>query len=254
MLCFDLETRPHSATVWGKFDQNIIWWERFGGIISIAWKWHDEKKTHVRAISDYPGYKVGKEDDKELLKEFCKVTEDADIFIYQNGDRFDLTTLNARLVFHRLPPLRPRQTIDTLKKFRKHFRFPANNLDDVCEYLTVGRKLRTDKNLWKDCLNPNIPEKQRMSAWRKMKLYNAHDVELTEEVCKLILPYTDGSPNYNVYNNTIVRCTNVMCGGTRLVKRGARRTATGTVQTYQCSDCGKYSSGPSESAHVLRRG
>ncbi len=253
MLTFDIETRPHTGAVWGKWEQNVIWWESYGGIISIAWKWSDEKRTHVRGLPDYPGYKVGKEDDKPLLEEFCTLAEEADVFIYQNGDRFDLTTINARLIFHRMTPMRPRQTIDTLKIFRKYFKFPANNLDEVCEYLGIGRKVRTDKNLWKDCLNKSLDEKVRMRAWAYMKKYNSHDVELTEEVCKLVLPFAtpqiNGQVNKNVYEQTIVRCPNAMCGSTKLIKRGMRRTATGQRQAFQCQVCGRYASGPHESAH-----
>ncbi len=249
MLTFDIETRPHVGAVWGKYEQDIIWWERYGGIIAIGWKWNDEKHGHVRGLPDYPGYRVGKEDDKKLLIEFCKVAEEADIFIYQNGDRFDLPYINARLLFHKLPPLRPRQTIDTLKMFRK-MKFPANNLDEVCGYLGIGRKVRTDKNLWKDCLDPSLPVEERMRAWRHMTKYCLHDVELTEDVCKRILPYSNQTPNVNVYNRTIIRCVNPMCGGGNLIKRGPRRTATGEIQTYQCVSCGKYSQSKSEKVHT----
>lgn len=253
MLTWDSETRPHEGTTWGpKYEANILWWTRYGGMISISGKYSDQKHARVFALPDYKNYRVGREDDKQMLIDFCKFAEEADVFIFQNGDRFDLPTLNARLIFHRLPPLRPRQTIDTLKVFKKYFRFPANNLDEVCEYLGIGRKLRTDKNLWKDCLNPALPEAERMRAWRYMKKYNIHDVELTEEVCKLVLPFTvhAGIPNSNVYNKTILRCTNPMCGGTALKKRGPRRLATGEVQTYQCNSCGKYSQSKREAVHA----
>lgn len=256
MLTFDIETRPHVGAIWGKWEQDVIWWERYGGVISIAWKWSDEKKAHCLSLPDYPHYEVGKEDDKQLLIDFSKLANDADVWIYQNGDRFDLPTINARLLFHRLPPLRPhgvREVIDTLKKFRRHFKFPANNLDEVCQYLGIGSKLRTDKNLWKDCLNPNLTEQQRMRAWNYMKKYNIHDVELTEEVCKRILPFTDTSPNYNVYNNTIVRCPNPFCGKSKLRFAKERHSATGTYPQFQCENCWKYTSAPHVSSNVLRK-
>ena len=249
----DIETRPHIGATWGKWEQNVIWWERYGGIISIAWKMRGEK-TKVLALTDYPNYKVGKEDDKQLLIDFCKEVDDADIFIYQNGDRFDLPMIQTRLLYHRLPPLRHRQTIDTLKIFRGNFKFPANNLDEVCEYLGLGNKLRTDKNLWKDCLNPKLPEAVRMKAWKYMKLYNKHDVDLTEEVCELVLPFTKNGVNANVYNNTLIRCPNVTCTGrASIVKRGFSHTALGKFQQYQCMGCYKYMTGEKVGDRVLRK-
>lgn len=245
MLTFDIETRPHEGATWGpKHETNILWWTRYGGIISIAWKWSDEKRAYCKALPDYSGYRVGHEDDRKLLIEFCKVAEEADVFIYQNGDKFDLRYINARLAFHRLPPLQPRQTIDTLKIFRKYFLFPANNLDEVCAYLKIGRKTRMDKTDWEDIVKLDVPEEIRMRKWRKMKQYNPQDVILTEDVCKVVLPYTHNAiPNYNVYEKTILHCTNPHCGSSKVIKRGTRRTATGEIQAYQCTVCGKYSQG-----------
>lgn len=241
ILTWDSETAPNYGAVWGKWEQNVLWWEKYGFILCIGYKWWGERHGNVLALTDYPNYKVGKENDKQLLIDFSKLVQEADIFVYQNGDRFDLPTINARLAYHRLPPLQPRQTIDTLKIFRKHFKFPANNLDEVCAYLKIGRKIRTDKNLWHDCLNPTIPEADRKRAWKHMTTYCLHDVELTEEVCTVVLPFAGIIPNSNVYNHTLIRCVNPVCGGTKLTKRGTRRTATGEIQTYQCVSCGKYS-------------
>lgn len=233
ILTFDIETSPHTGMVWQKYDTNVIWFAKYGGILSIAWKWNTEKKGHVIGLPDFK-YRAGKENDEEVLEAFSKVINEADIICYQNGDRFDLPYINARLLFHRLPPLKyfpPSQRIDTLKVFRRHFRFPANNLDEVCAYLGIGRKLKTDKDLWRECLEGN------MTAWRHMKEYNLHDVVLTEDVMKLILPFAPETPNFNVFSNTIIRCPNVACGSTRIQHRGIRYTKTSQYEDLRCYDC-----------------
>src|SRR2546422_497509 len=95
-LIFDIETSPLVAYTWGAYEQNIIEEIEESKIISIAYKWLGEAKTHVYALPDFKGYKEGKIDDFELCKLFHKVIEEADLVVAHNGKAFDCKTMNTR--------------------------------------------------------------------------------------------------------------------------------------------------------------
>ncbi|MGH7867674.1 MAG: hypothetical protein ACREP9_08610 [Candidatus Dormibacteraceae bacterium] len=70
-----------------------------------------------------------------------------------NGDYFDIPWVKGRLLFHGLPPMRPIPTIDTKALASRHFYLNSNRLDYLGQYLGVGKKIKTDYDLWLDCMN-----------------------------------------------------------------------------------------------------
>ena len=230
ILFYDIETSPLLGYTWGKYEQDVIEFERDFNIMSFAWKWADEKVVHVLALPDFKTYQKDKFDDKELVKELWKLMNEAEIIIGHNSDSFDNKKVNSRFVVHNLLPPTPYKTVDTLKVARKYFKFSSNKLDDLGNTLGLGRKIsHTGFKLWKDCLNGDT------KAWILMKRYNKQDVVLLEKVYEELKPWINNHPRVAGLFN----CPN--CGG-NLQARGFNYTRSGRKQRYQCTKCAAWTS------------
>lgn len=235
ILLFDTENAPNLGYVWGKWEQNVIDFRQNWYFLSFAYRWLGEKKTTVCALPDYPRYDAAKECDKALVKDLWRVLDEADICVAHNGDRFDLRKANARFVVHGLPPPSPHKSVDTLKLARKHFQFDSNKLDDLGQYLGVGRKLpNTGKHLWFGCMQGDP------KAWGVMRRYNAQDVELLERIYLKLRPWASNHPNLSFYTG----CGCPVCQSKRLEKSGWNYARTGKRQRMLCLGCGhRFSTG-----------
>lgn len=239
ILALDFETSPAKGYFYGTiWETNIIEVIEYEQILCVAWKWHDEKKVHVIGQDDFKGYKPGTLNDKKLVEFFAPIFEQADIVSAHNGDRFDLTVFNTRLLAHGLKPVPPVKSFDTKKISKNKFHLPSNKLDDIADFLGLGRKLSTHKGLWFGC------ENGVKSDWNYMKKYCGKDVILQDDVLTRILPFSNQVINYNVIADTLHNCSNPTCGSTHLQRRGFRMTTTVKYQRFQCMDCGTWSSKP----------
>jgi hypothetical protein len=223
----DIETAPSLGWVWSKWETNVIDFKKDWYLLSFAVKWVGEKKVKTYGLIDYPGYKKDVENDEQLVNELWKVFDEADILIGHNGDAFDIRKANTRFISHKLPPPSPYKTVDTLKIARRAFKFDSNKLDDLGRYLGIGRKLpHTGFHLWQGCMSGD-PE-----AWKKMKQYNGHDVELLEQVYYLMRAWSPTHPNVN---KSEIACPK--CGSIHTQKRGFSYTLLRQKQRYQCLTC-----------------
>lgn len=235
VLLLDIETSPIEAYVWGLFDQNIglnqvieDW-----SILSYSAKWLGENKMFY----DDTRKKSNPRDDKQLVKNLHKLMSEADILVYQNGDKFDLKKIKARVEFHKFKRLPKYQTFDTYKVAKKNFGLTSYKLEYMCEFFGLPhKKLKTKKfvgmDLWRACLNHN------KEAWNEMEAYNRRDVEALEDLYNILSPY--GTINFNIYTDEVRPTCN--CGSNRLHKRGYRITTSGKFIRYQCQDCGAWMS------------
>lgn len=239
IVFFDIETAPNLGWVWGKWEQNVIDFEQQWYVLCFSYKFLDDDKVHTVSLPDFPGFKRDKEDDKALIKKMVEVLDKADIVVAHNGDRFDLPRMNTRILFHKLKPPTPFKTVDTLKIARNKFGFSSNKLDDIGNYLGVGRKLaHTGFSLWKRCM-----EGEKL-AWKEMAAYNAQDVLLLERIYLKFRPWYTNHPNVNILSGKTGCCP--VCGSAMLQRRGYRVTRTSKFQRFQCSKCGAWASGMSE--------
>lgn len=243
VLIFDVETSPNLAFVWGKYEQDVIDFEKEWYMMSFAYKWLDEKKTRVLALPDFDGYKNDKSNDKDLVWELWRLFSEADIIIAHNGDKFDIRKSNAKFLEHSYGPPSPYKTIDTLKIARRHFALNSNKLDDLGKILEVGEKMKHPGfALWKGCMDGNRAD------WKLMKDYNKQDVILLENIYLKLRPWHPSHPNMGNYGDTEA-CPK--CGDGPLHKNGVRRTQTTQYQQYLCSNCGGYVRG-TEKIDVLK--
>lgn len=208
-------------------------------MLCVSYKWLGDKKTHVYALPDFPGYRRNKKNDSSLVSHLSKVLAEAEIVIAHNGDRFDITTTNTRMLFHGLDPLAPIKTVDTCKEARRVLKLPSNKLNDIGTYYGIGNKLpHTGTDLWLGC-----QERDEKDSWKLMREYNKQDVVLLERVYLLMRPYIR-HPNVNVATRTMGACPK--CASRNLKKNGHWYTPTSEIQKYVCRDCGSSSRGKPE--------
>lgn len=233
ILLFDIETAPNLGWVWGKWEQNVIDYEREWYILCFAAKWFEGGKIFVKALPDFEEYKHNKENDFFLVKELWKLFDRADIIIGQNSDAFDIKKVNSRFLFHGFTPPSTYATVDTVKLARKYFAFNSNKLDDLSKHLGLGEKVETGGfKLWKGCMDGD------MKSWKLMKKYNKMDVDLLEKIYLKFRPWARSHPNIGMFREGLV-CPK--CGSDNLQSRGVAINKTTKYRRLQCQNCGGWS-------------
>lgn len=249
ILLLDIETAPNLGWVWGKWEQNVIEFEKNWYIMSFAYKWADEKKVHAVSLDQFKGYNKDKSNDWNLCYLLHKKLEEADIVIAHNGDGFDFPKINARLIAHGFKPPQPYKTVDTCKVAKRYFSFDSNKLDELGKYLNVGRKIPTTGfKLWKGCMEGDS------KSWALMRKYNAQDVALLERVYLALRPWMDNHPNMGLMMDKPHTCP--VCGTAgKLQRRGFSYTRVGRKARYQCTaeECGAWSQGESVKTEIKIR-
>lgn len=238
ILLYDIETAPSIGAYFQFYKEgNIVWTEKHWHLLSFAYKWLDEKKTSILALPDFQTYKKEPENDKLLVKELWNLFNKADIIIAHHGVAFDTKKSNARFIYHGFPPPEPYKEVDTRKVAKQYFKFDSNKLDDLGDYLKIGRKLRTGGfELWRDCLKGDL------KAWDRMKKYNKQDVILLEKIYLKLRPYIRNHPNRALIENKKIACPN--CGSHKLRRQGFHYTRVNVLQKYQCLNCYSWHSSP----------
>jgi uncharacterized protein YprB with RNaseH-like and TPR domain len=240
ILVIDIETSPIMSYHWRLFDENIGIDQILedSTIISFGAKWIGDPKM---IYMDTGGRGAGKvRDDKPLMGPLWNLLNDADIVVAQNGQAFDVKRINARLIYHRMPPYSPVRQVDTLLTSKRLFKFTSNKLEWVAPHLTDVQKSKHPKfpgiELWKECLKDN-PE-----AWKEMKKYNLLDVIACEKVYLQQLPWNDRHPNVSTYDwRAELACPR--CNSHALEAEGYRVLQAGVYAQYRCQDCGSWSRG-----------
>jgi DNA polymerase elongation subunit (family B) len=233
ILLFDIETSLNRGYFFNLYQEgNIVEVESYWYMLSFAYKWLGQKKTHVMSLPDFKGYSRDKENDRALVTELHRLFGEADILIAHNGDKFDIKCSNARFIVHGLAPPSEYKSIDTLKLARKHFKFLSNRLDDLGHYLGLGRKLsHTGKALWLACM------KGDPAGWLKMCRYNKQDVNLLHAVYLKLRPFTTTHPDLNNWTRAD-GCP--ICQSLKVESHGWRPLVSGKRKRMHCNGCGHH--------------
>jgi hypothetical protein len=230
VLLFDIETAPSLGHVWEKWETNVLAFERDWYMLCWAAKWLGDRKPFTRALPDYSSFKRDKENDRELISELWNLFDQADIIVAHNI-QFDVRKTNARFAYHQLNPPSPYRTFCTLKAARKHFAFTSNKLDDLGQYLGLGRKIpHTGAHLWLGCMNGDP------KAWGKMRAYNEQDVVLLDRVYNRLAPWATSHPNLTFYTGKTDDCP--VCQSSHTKASGFAYVRTGKRQRRACLKCG----------------
>jgi len=229
ILFLDLETTPNKGYFWTLWVDGMLGHENVieqKTMLSASWAWNDEKEVHSASID----IKKPK-DDYQLTKTVIEVIAEADAVVAHNGDQFDMKWVYARAAFHRLPPPPPVIQIDTKKLAKLRFNFNSNRLDALAQFFGIGKKIKTDFDLWKECLEKNP------KALDKMVKYNKHDILLLRGVYAVLRPYVPARLNRQLFGSA-ESCS--ACGSNRIQYRGFHYTTANKYRRFQCTACGHW--------------
>lgn len=227
-MCVDIETSPCVAAIWRPGYNLTITPEQIleeNKIIMISYKWMHEDKVY-RLVWDK------NKCDKKLLIAFSKAYEKADMVVAHNGARFDLPWINARIIYHKLPPLHQVPMEDTYMIIKRLGKFNSNKLDYLGKHLDVGRKLdHAGFQLWLDVTFGKGKVYNR--AIDEMGRYCDQDVLVLEDFYRRILPYHN--PKVNVLGTSPLGC---MKCGTIMTRNGSYQLVSGaTKHQMRCLNC-----------------
>lgn len=229
-LFWDIETTPCIGYFWRPSYRTSISYDNIleqAKIICISYKWQDEDEVHTLVWD-------GK-DDKKLVKAFAKELKKSDDAVAHNGDRFDLPWVKTRFLVHGVDFPAKITTTDTLKRARGNFRFPSNRLNDIGEYLGLGKKLDTGGfGLWKDVM------KGDEKALEKMVKYCEQDVLLLEKVYHKLKNHVPVTLHEGVYNdNKKWACPS--CSSDKVYSNKKKVSPTGVIKReMKCKCCKRY--------------
>lgn len=235
----DIETAPIVGNTWGLFDQTIglNQIERDWAVLSFSFKPLGASRKDIEYKDNRD--KADPRDDYDLCFRLGQILDEYDFLIAQNGKRFDLRKIRARLIKHGFPPHSPVKVIDTLLMAKQVAAFTSNKLEYLAAELTDEPKEQHKEfpgyELWKECLAGNL------KAWQCMQRYNVRDITACEKVYLRLRPWVNDHPNVNVYHddNDVVRCK--VCGSDNVERRGYQYTNVGQYHRYRCGDCGGWS-------------
>jgi len=232
----DIETYPAKVLMYGNtYEPVIVKILEFQSILSFSYKIGDGKTKYI-GLNTIKGYKAGDRNDKKLMIEISKIMNEADYFCGQNSDDFDIKIIKERIMFHKLPPLRPDiSTLDTKKLYKQVSKLPNNKLNTISQFNGVGEKTKhTGTDLFIDCGNGDP------KAWKTNEIYNKHDVDITYADLQCVLPYVKLTKPQIVFTKNI-QCSNPLCLSHNLrVHDKKRRVVGGWKIQFQCQDCGRY--------------
>jgi hypothetical protein len=227
ILFLDLETSPINAYTWGLWQQNIAINQIVDSteVMCFGARWYGSKQVIFRSV-----HHDGKE---QMLKDLHELMEEADAVCGWNSASFDHKHIKREFLEAGMLPPSPAKDIDLMRVVKSQFRFPSNKLDYVAQKLGVGQKVKhSGFDLWIQCMAG------QEKAWREMKKYQIQDVNLLIDLYEKLKPWIKNHPNTALYEGLEEGC--VVCGSTKIQKRGIDRTQAGSYQRLQCQSCGKW--------------
>ena len=217
----------------------------FGVIICVGFKEVGKKKAEVFSYLDYDEPDLIKAE-KLLLKDVSRRLLDSDIWLTHFGTYYDITFVNTRLLYHRLPVLPPNYNhIDTWKISKNRLKLSNNRLVTIQNFLGLENEKNAIKPMmWLKALGGHKP------SIRYIVGHCRRDVEVLAETYERIKPLVLDHPNRGLVDG---RGGCGICEGGKLHKRGFHLTRTRKYQRYQCQKCGHWSKGtkPVEVFHYV---
>lgn len=201
----------------------------FGFTICIGYKFAGDRDTHCISIDQFPQFKKDHTDDRKVLEAFRNVVEEADLLVYHYGSRFDYPFLQARCLYHNLPPLPQIPAIDTWRIARNELRLSSNRLASLTNLLDIEEKTPLKGRVW-----------VRAQAGHRADIkyivdHCIQDVRVLEKVYDRIMPLRRSGSGPTISSTG---CPS--CGSHHLHRRGLVRTVKTLKQRWSCADCGHW--------------
>ena len=227
IILYDLEVSRSVVEGYGnRWDFRVIKFIRPQELMCYSWKELGEKNVHFVSRHDFKTY-------HQFVESLQKLLDSADVTIAHNGGSFDDKMANRFFVLEGLNPPKPRKTIDTKREAKRWFRFESNKLDDLGQFLGVGRKETIGYADLEDDFMSDKPSKQTIKLMRK---YNNQDIVVLEKIYMKMRPFMASHPNLGDLEQLDGVCPKCLSSDLKLEGTHARRS--GRVQSYSCNNCG----------------
>lgn len=226
ILLYDIEVSRAVVEGYGnKWEFKVIKVKRPQMLMSYSYKWLGEKQVHFRHMHGYPTY-------KDFVQSLADVLGSSQVRVAHNGINFDDKMANTFFITEgvEIPP--PYKSIDTCRVARQKLKFPSNSLNDLGEYLGVGKK---EKVTYADIEDDFMSDNPSRKSIKQMEKYNNQDVVLLENVYLKLRPLMTNHPNMAVQGDAEGCPT---CGSHNRQYRGYQFTKTGVYRSVYCKDCG----------------
>lgn len=230
ILIFDIETAPMQAFVWKRFKENISLDQTISESYMLCWsaKWLYSEEVLGDVLTPE---EAKSEDDYRIVLSLYNLINEADIIVAYNGRNFDIPYMNQRFLVYDFAPYVPVHVVDPYETAKNVFRFSSNKMDNIATQLGLQNKIKTDFNLWKNCVNG------QKEALNSMLEYNKQDVVVLEEIYCRILPWIKNHPNISNYLEDKNTC--IKCGSEDPIKLNRYfYTPSGRYELYRCRHCG----------------
>jgi len=154
VILLDVETTPIETYVWHTYKQ----WIPHTSIIepSFLLSWTAKQLFSAEVMSDVltPAEALEKNDNR-IVKSAWKVLESANVIIGHNVRKFDLRYLNTRFLMNNLKPPVISDNRHT-RSSKEKLSIPSNKLDYLGTLIRNKGKLKTDFELWVNCLHGDL--------------------------------------------------------------------------------------------------
>lgn len=240
ILYVDYETCSQIGKFYGSMWQtNITKVLRDFQIMSGSYSWEGENKVYSVGQDDFPGYKKGVFNDKEIVKFFSKLCDEADYVVAQNGDAFDIKVLTTRIAFYGLPAIPALKTFDTKKQAKGNFKFPSNSIKYMAQFFGIESKGEINLLSIEDKC-----EAGDKKAWAELKKYGKTDTVILKKLFSIFFPYVKipiiFNNTYSTLDTINLNCVNPTCLSKELRLHKKRKVVGGYRNQYQCAVCGSY--------------
>ncbi len=227
IILYDLETSRTRVEGYGnRWDFRVVKFLKPSELMCYSYKELGEKNVHFVSRHDFKKYHDFVESLRDLL-------DSADVTIAHNGGSFDDKMANRFFVIEGLVPPKPRKTIDTKREAKRWFRFESNKLDDLGDFLGLGRKENIGYADLEDDYMSDNPSKKTINLMRK---YTNQDVTLLESIYLRMRPFMASHPNMGDLHQIDGVCPKCLSADLKLEGTHARRG--GRVQSFSCNNCG----------------
>jgi hypothetical protein len=231
ILVYDIERMKGSAEVefWSLSDfknrrihaDDVSAWPR---TICVAWRFLGDKG--VQFASEWDDGQRG------MHQRIWDAFNEADITVGHNSKAFDEKHLNSGWRDLGMTPPSPSKPIDTLSVARSRFGDESKTLDALCQRIGLtGKTDRYDVEVARAACDGN------KAMQRKIRNYNAGDIDATEALYVSLLPWIKSHPHVAPNAGTDKQVC-PRCASDKVAKNGTWTVAVNTYLAYVCRECG----------------
>ena len=223
ILTIDIERLPGLARVFDQKTKFVSYRNFREEPRTICWaaRWKGQKRMMFEAEWKDP---------EAMLRKSWELFDQADAVLTFNGKKFDIPHLRGAWLEAGFPPPRPWKDIDLYALARNKFGYTSNSLDHITKRLGFRGK--------NDAYSIEMGEAATSGdkeAQKRLREYNASDVELTEFLHQRLLGYMPTHPHLG--RTSKITCN--QCGGKELAEQPNNYQAVLLqYQMFRCDNCG----------------